>query len=114
AFLTMADLGRAILLSMSKPVAAGQVYNLGSLFLSWKEIADIIIGLTESTSAIQPIASEKWRGAAFLNEVWDLDWSKAGQEIGYEPADSVETMKGSFAEAMKSCVAQVRNEEKQS
>jgi nucleoside-diphosphate-sugar epimerase len=112
AFLTMADLGRAILLSMSKPVAAGRVYNLGSLFLSWKEIADIIIGLTESTSAIQPIASEKWQGAAFLNEVWDLDWSKARQEIGYEPADSVETMKASFAEALKICVAQVGGEEK--
>ncbi len=112
AFLTMADLGRAILQSASKPAAAGQVYNIGSLFLTWKEIADIIIGLTESTSAIQAIASEKWRGAAFLNEVWDLDWSKAGQEIGYEPADSAETMKASFIGALKSCVAQVRSEDK--
>jgi UDP-glucose 4-epimerase len=112
AFLTMADLGRAILLSMSKPAAAGQVYNLGSLFLSWKEIGDIIIGLTESTSAIQPIASETWRAAAFLNEVWDLDWSKAREDLHYEPRDSAETMKAAFIEALKSCVAQVRSEEK--
>jgi UDP-glucose 4-epimerase len=111
AFLTMADLGRAILLSASKPAAAGQVYNLGSLFLSWKEIADIIIGLTDSTSAIKLISSGKWRGAAFLNETWDLDWNKAKQELGYEPADSTETMKASFIEALKSCVAQVRREE---
>jgi UDP-glucose 4-epimerase len=111
AFLTMADLGRAILLAVEKPAAAGQVYNLGSLFLSWKEIADIIIGLTDSKSAIQPVSSEKWRGAAFLNEVWDLDWSKARQEIGYEPAGSVEAMKASFMEALKSCAAQVRSEE---
>jgi UDP-glucose 4-epimerase len=112
AFLTMADLGRAILLSASNPAAAGQVYNLGSLFLSWKEIGDIIIGLTGSTSVIKPISSEKWRGAAFLNETWDLDWTKAKQELGYEPADSTETMKASFIEALKSCVAQVRSEEK--
>ena len=38
AFLTMADLGRAIALSVSNSAAAGQVYNLGSLFMSWAEI----------------------------------------------------------------------------
>ncbi len=112
AFLTMADLGRAILLAASKPAAAGRIYNVGSLFLSWKEIGDIIIGLTGSSSVIKPISSEQWRGAAFLNEVWDLDWSKAREELGYEPAESVETMKASFIEALKSCVVQVRSEEK--
>jgi UDP-glucose 4-epimerase len=112
AFLTMADLGRAVQMSISKPAAAGQVYNLGSLFLSWKEIGDVIIGLTGSSSVIKPISSEQWRGAAFLNEVWDLDWSKAREEIGYEPAESAETMKASFIEALKSCVVQVRSEEK--
>jgi UDP-glucose 4-epimerase len=112
AFLTMADLGRAVQLSVSKPAAAGRVYNLGSLFLSWKEIGDIIIRLTGSTSVIQPISSEKWRGAAFLNEIWDLDWTMARQELGYEPTDSIETMKAAFIEALKSCVVQVRSEEK--
>jgi UDP-glucose 4-epimerase len=112
AFLTMADLGRAILLAASKPAAAGRIYNVGSLFLSWKEIGDIIIGLTGSSSVIKPISSEQWRGAAFLNEVWDLDWSKAREELGYEPAESAETMKASFIEALKSCVVQVRSEEK--
>lgn len=112
AFLTMADLGRAILLSISKPAAAGRTYNIGSLFMSWEEIADIIIGLTDSTSVINLISSEQWRGAAFLNEIWDLDWTRAKQEIGYEPASSAETMKTSFIEALKSCVAQVRCEEK--
>jgi UDP-glucose 4-epimerase len=112
AFLTMADLGRAIALSASRPAAAGQVYNLGSLFMSWAEIGEIIIGLTDSRSVLRPVASEQWRGAAFLNEVWDLDWTKAKQELGYEPADSTETMKATFIEALKSCVAQVRSEEK--
>jgi nucleoside-diphosphate-sugar epimerase len=112
AFLTMADLGRAIQLSVSKPAAAGQVYNLGSLFLSWKEIGDIMISLTDSASVIKLISPDQWRGAAFLNEVWDLDWTKAKQQLGYEPADSTETMKASFIEALKSCASQVRSEEK--
>jgi UDP-glucose 4-epimerase len=112
AFLTMADLGRAILMSMSKPAAAGRTYNIGSIFLSWKEIGEIIIGLTDSTSVIKMISTEQWRGAAFLNEVWDLDWTKAKQELGYEPADSTETMKASFIEALRGCVAQVRSEER--
>jgi UDP-glucose 4-epimerase len=112
AFLTMADLGRAILLSASSPVEAGKVYNLGSLFLSWKEIGEIIIDLTHSKSDMKMIPADQWRGAEFLNEVWDLDWTKAKQELGYEPADSVESMKTSFIEALGSCVAQVRKEDK--
>jgi nucleoside-diphosphate-sugar epimerase len=112
AFLTMADLGRAILLANSNPAAAGRVYNLGSLFLSWRQIGDMIIGLTGSKSETRMIPPDQWRGAAFLNEVWDLDWTRARKELGYEPAESAEAMKASFAEALRSCVAQVRTQEK--
>jgi len=112
AFLTMEDLGRAILLAISNPVAAGQVYNLGSLYLSWRQIGDIIIRLTCSKSEMRMIPSDQWHGAAFLNEIWDLDWTRAIKELGYAPAESAEAMQAFFAEALRSCVAQVRAEAK--
>lgn len=112
AFLTMADLGRAILLAASCPAAAGRVYNLGSLFLSWREIGEIVIGLTGSKPEVRMIPADQWRGAAFLNEIWDLDWTRAREELGYQPAESAEAMKAAFMEALKSCAAQVRSEEK--
>lgn len=62
AFLTMADLGKALMLAIEQPAAAGQVYNLGSLFLTWEEIGETIKKLTSSDSPIKLVPSGDWRG----------------------------------------------------
>ena len=90
AFVTMADLGIAINSAIAKPAASGQIYNVGSLFLTWEEIGTMIVRLTNSTSATHFIPSDQWQGPAFLNEVWDLSWDKAERELGYKPKDSAE------------------------
>lgn len=112
AFVTMADLGRAILSAITKPAPPGQIYNVGSLFLAWEEIGTMIIGLTQSTSAIQRIPPAEWKGPAFLNEVWDLSWDKAKRELDYEPKDSPELMRAVFSQALKGCIAEVEKNEK--
>ena len=109
-FVTMADLSRAMASAISNPVGFGQVYNVGSLFLTWEEIGKMILSLTNSNSAIQLIPSDQWRGPSFLNEVWDLSGDKAGHELGYKPRDSAERMRSSFREALRNCVAQVKKE----
>ena len=109
AFVTMADLGVAINSAIANPAASGQVYNVGSLFLTWEEIGAMIVGLTNSTSAIHFIPSDQWQGPAFLNEVWDLSWDKAGDELGYRPKDSAERTRSLFLEALKTCVEQMEN-----
>jgi len=68
-------------LAIASPAASGQVYNLGSLFLTWQEIGKMIVRLTGSTSGIQLIPSDRWKGPAFLNEIWDLSWDKAEREL---------------------------------
>jgi UDP-glucose 4-epimerase len=110
AFLTMSDLGSAVLLALANPSAAEKTYNLGSLFLTWEEIGETILKLTHSASAINFIPSEKWQGPAFLNEVWDLSWEKAEREIGYKPRSSVDQMRSQFSAALKNCIDQVRNQ----
>jgi UDP-glucose 4-epimerase len=110
-FITMTDLSRAMISAITNPAASGQIYNLGSLFLTWEEIGKKIVELTDSTSAIQLIPSAKWQGPAFLNEVWDLSWDKAKRELSYEPRDSPERMISFFMEALKNCVAQAKKEE---
>ena len=109
-FVTMTDLSRAMIAAITNPAASGQIYNLGSLFLTWEEIGKKILELTESTSVIQLIPSEQWQGPAFLNEVWDLSWDKVAHDLGYKPKDSAEGMRSSFMEALRTCVAQVKKE----
>jgi UDP-glucose 4-epimerase len=108
AFVTMADLEAAFALAASKSVAAGQTYNVGSFLFGWEEIIKIIVQITRSNSAIRFVAPEEWHGPAFLNEVWDLDWSKATKELGFRPTASVQAMVAAFTEALRNCAAEVQ------
>ena len=110
AFLTMSDLTKAMSLAMEQRAAAGQIYNLGSLFLTWEEIGMTIKKLTGSDSPLKLVPSAEWQGPAFLNEVWDLDWSKAQRELGYIPGSSVEVMTSQFSQALRVCVDTVEKE----
>jgi UDP-glucose 4-epimerase len=110
AFVTMTDLGNAMMSVMERSAAACQVYNVGSLFLTWEEIGSMITDLTHSTSSVCLVPSDQWQGPAFLNETWDLSWSKAESELGYKPKDSTEEMHSLFKEALRNCIDQVQAE----
>jgi nucleoside-diphosphate-sugar epimerase len=108
AFLTMADLSQAVMLALSRPAAAGQIYNLGSIFVTWEDVAKIILDLTGSESPLKFVPSDQWHGPAFLNETWDLDWGKAHTELGYSPGSPSETMPSRLSQALRHCIADVQ------
>jgi|GEM_PF-203557 len=110
AFVTMADLGTAMISAAARPAAVGKIYNVGSLFLTWEEIGKMIVQLTNSTSQVYLVPSDQWQGPTFLNEIWDLSWDKAASDLGYEPKNSSERMRSLFAEALQDCIAQVKKE----
>jgi len=110
AFLMMGDLGKAIQCAIGNPTASGQTYNLGSFFLTWEEIGKMIVELTNSSTAVQPISSTEWHGPAFLNEIWDLSWKKAERELGFKPAASPEEMRSLLMKALQRTVDRVRRE----
>jgi nucleoside-diphosphate-sugar epimerase len=111
-FVTMTDLGRAITSAIARSTGSGQIYNLGSLFLTWEEIGLMIVDLTHSNSIIRLVPSDQWKGPAFLNEVWDLSWDKARHDLGYEPDQSTERIRSLFVEALQDCIDQILREEK--
>jgi len=111
AFLTMEDLSKAIASAMEAPGASGQIYNLGSLFLTWEEIGAMIVNLIHSKSSIQLVPSDLWKGPAFLNEVWDLSWEKAKKNLGFELSHSKEKVRSQFTKALQKCIDEVKEEE---
>lgn len=108
AFVTMADLGSAMISAITKPAPSGQVYNVGSLLLTWEEIGRMIVDLTHSNSTIQLVPSDQWKGPAFLNEVWDLSWEKAEKDLGFKPGHSNEEIRSQFFKALQKCINQVK------
>ncbi|XEQ92164.1 UDP-glucose 4-epimerase [Sporomusa carbonis] len=104
-FVSMDDLGAAIELAAQNEQAIGQIYNIGSLFLSWKEIGQMIIELTGSQSPLELVDSKHWSGPAFLNETWQLSWDKAAREIGYRPQLSETAGRAAFQKALAACIA---------
>lgn len=105
AFVNMNDLGRAIELAATRQEAAGNIYNIASLFLSWEEIGQTIIKLAKSTSSLQLLNAKYWNGPAFLNEIWHLSWDKAAKDLGYSPLLSAADSRVAFCNALANCIA---------
>ncbi len=102
-FVAMDDIGAFILAAAASPPSAGGVYNLGSLFLTWTEIAAAIIEIVGSRSPLIESSGGSWRGPAFLNERWLLSWEKAARETGYRPARENGVLRQAFARALAGC-----------
>jgi nucleoside-diphosphate-sugar epimerase len=105
----MNDLGAAVELAATRPAAVGNTYNIGSLFLSWEEIGQTIIHLTQSTSRLQLIDAQDWNGPAFLNETWCLSWDKAAKDIGYQPLLGTTGSHAAFRSALAKCISEITN-----
>lgn len=102
-FVTMDDLAAFILAAAGAPPAAGGVYNVGSLFLTWTEIAATIIDIVGSRSYLVESSGGTWLGPAFLNERWRLSWEKAAREIGYKPQQENGSLRKVFSRALAGC-----------
>ncbi len=82
-FLDHEDMTQALLLAIEKPKSVGQIFNLASLYLEWKEIARMIIEVTGSSSFLDVIPAGEWKGAPFLADSWELSIAKAQRLFDY-------------------------------
>ena len=110
AFVNMNDLGRAIELAATRQEAAGNIYNIASLFLSWEEIGQTIIKLANSTSSLQLLDTKDWNGPAFLNEIWHLSCDKAAKDLGYNSLLGAADNCVAFSNALANCITTVIKE----
>ena len=84
-FLHLDDLTNAILLAIQKPKTFGEIFNLSTLFLSWEEVARIIIEVTDSSSPLEVIPSKEWKGPPFLADIWELSTERPKEFLLIDP-----------------------------
>jgi UDP-glucose 4-epimerase len=102
-FLHLDDLTNAILLAIQKQKTFGEIFNLSTLFLSWEEVAWIIIEVTNSSSPLEVIPAGEWKGPSFLADIWELSIEKAEQFFTYRSTLSYLTAKQRLKEAIAKC-----------
>ncbi len=85
-FVTMDDLSRAFELALNSERASGKIYNIGSFYVTWEEIAGMIVEITGSAGGVKTIPLNEWNGPKFLSDSWEIGWEKAAEDLGYRPA----------------------------
>jgi len=104
-FLHHDDLAQAILLAFQRPETYGEVFNLATIYLSWEDIARIIIGVTGSSSPLVVVPAAEWQGPQFLADTWRLSTSKVEQMLGYSslfsPDSARESLKAAIGRGFK-------------
>jgi UDP-glucose 4-epimerase len=85
-FLSQDDFDLAVTAILARPISGGRVFNLASAYLSWEEVARMVVEVTGSAAKVDAIPATEWRGAAFLADRWELGDRRIRSELGFKPA----------------------------
>jgi len=110
-FLDHEDLTHAVLLALQREESVGQVFNLATLYVEWREIARMIIETTESPSPLEVIPARAWKGAPFLADPWELSTAKAERLFDYHSSFSPSVARQRIAQALGQCVEDLESSE---
>jgi UDP-glucose 4-epimerase len=84
-FLSLEDFIQAVDLLLGTDLGRGQVFNVASGYVTWKEIARVILDVTGSAAPIRVVPRHDWTGATFLADRWELDDRRIRSELGFKP-----------------------------
>jgi UDP-glucose 4-epimerase len=107
-FLHLDDLVKGFEFSFLNQKSFGQVFNLSSLFLTWEEIANIIVEEVGS-GKVKIISQEDWKGSSFLADEWNLSSQKAKILLGFRPELRKSDYRVLFKETIRSVVDKLRS-----
>lgn len=102
-FLHHDDLTNAVILATQKQKTFGEIFNLATIYLSWEDVARIIIEITNSSSPVEVIPAKDWKGAKFLTDRWELSSDKAKQLFNYHSLHSSAMARQTLKEAITQC-----------
>jgi nucleoside-diphosphate-sugar epimerase len=99
-FLDHDDLAHALLLAIHEQASIGQIFNLATVYLEWRDIAQIIMKVTDSSSRLEVVPAREWRGAQFLADPWQLSATKAERLFAYRSLFSPSTARQRLEKAL--------------
>lgn len=92
------DLIRAFQVATFNKNAYGEVYNLLSFSIAWREILEMIVKISGSKSSIVEVDPSEWKGPGFLTGNWVLDDTRVRENLGFTPDEGL--ARSAFREAL--------------
>ncbi len=106
-FLHLDDLVSGFESSFLNQKSFGQIFNLFSVFLTWEEIAGIIVE-EAGNGVVRSVPREEWKGSSFLADVWNLSSRKAESLLGFKPGLGESDYRNLFKQAIRGVVENLR------
>ena len=85
-FLTQEDFNAAVGLVLNRPASGGRVFNLASAYVTWEEVARMVVGIAAGGGGVTAVPRAEWQGAPFLADRWELDDRRIREALRFKPA----------------------------
>lgn len=82
--------------------AMGETFNLSSFYITWEDVARIIVDVTGS-GRVEAVSQSDWKGSSFIADEWDLTSKKLGDFLGFSPLYPDDEARKLLKEAIKDC-----------
>ena len=88
----------------------GELFNTASIYLTWEEVAQLIIDLANPAAKVNAIPADEWTGSVFLTDDWPLSIEKAEKMLHFKTSLSREKAIANLSDALKISVDTVRSQ----
>lgn len=86
----------------------GELFNLATVYLTWEDLARMIVAKANPEAEVVAIPKEEWQGSTFLADDWNFSTLKAEKFIHYRTRLSKEKATEHLSRALDACVAEVK------
>lgn len=88
----------------------GQLFNAVTVYLTWEDVASIIVKRYAPNAKVNAIPPEQWTGSQFLTDDWPLSTEKSERLLGFKSAMTREEAMESLGKALDASAARVKRE----
>lgn len=106
-FLQLDDFVSAVLAIFEKR-PKGEMFNLGSIYLTWAELAQLIINHANPKATVRAVPKNEWQGSVFLADDWPISTQKAEETLRYKTGMTREKAINDLSNALKASVDRVK------
>ena len=110
-FLSQDDFNLAVETILQRPAAAGRVFNLASAYVTWEDVARMVMEVTGGRGGIEVIQRDAWAGAAFLADRWELDDRRIREQLGFKPCREMSGVRDALRQAIGATWGRLRARE---